>query len=47
MVYQPIEDYGNIGDMHSVALAGEDGSIDWLCRPNYASRSVFSAIFDA
>ena len=31
MAYQPIENYGMIGDMHSVALVGTNGSIDWLC----------------
>jgi hypothetical protein len=28
MTYQPIENYGMIGDMHTVALVGTDGSID-------------------
>ena len=27
MVYQPIENYGIIGDMYTVALVGIDGSI--------------------
>jgi GH15 family glucan-1,4-alpha-glucosidase len=38
MVYQPIENYGIIRDMHSVALVGMDGSIDWLCFPHFDSR---------
>ena len=46
MAYQPIENYGMIGDMHSVALVGTDGSIDWLCWPRFDSPSVFAAILD-
>ena len=46
MTYQPIQDYGIIGDMHSVAPVGTDGSIDWLCFPHFDSPSVFAAILD-
>ncbi len=46
MAYQPIENYGIIGDMHSVALVGMDGSIDWLCFPHFDSPSIFAAILD-
>lgn len=45
--YKPIEDYGVIGDLHSVALVSTDGSIDWCCLPNFASPSIFAAILDA
>ncbi len=46
MPYQPIENYGMIGDMHTVALVGMNGSIDWLCYPHFDSPSVFAAILD-
>jgi GH15 family glucan-1,4-alpha-glucosidase len=46
MAYQPIENYGIIGDMHTVALVGMNGSIDWFCYPHFDSPSVFAAILD-
>jgi len=46
MAYQPIENYGVIGNMHTVALVGMNGSIDWFCCPDFDSPSVFAAILD-
>src|ERR1700752_4560957 len=46
MAYKPIESYGVIGDLHTVALVGMDGSIDWCCLPYFDSPSIFAAILD-
>ena len=47
MRYQPIENHGIVGNMHSAALVGLDGSVEWLCLPRFDSPSVFGAILDA
>ncbi len=46
MPYQPIENYGLIGNMRTTALVGMNGSIDWFCFPHFDSPSVFAAILD-
>jgi GH15 family glucan-1,4-alpha-glucosidase len=45
--YLPIEDYGIIGNLRTVALVGKNGSIDWFCFPRFDSPSVFASILDA
>src|SRR2546429_7932953 len=46
MAYQPIENYGIVGNAHSAALVGMNGSIDWLCFPHLDSPTVFAALLD-
>ncbi|MEM9405942.1 MAG: glycoside hydrolase family 15 protein [Acidobacteriota bacterium] len=45
--YEPINDYGMIGDLHTGALVSSHGGIDWLCAPFFDSPSLFARILDA
>jgi len=46
MSYQPIENYGIIGNLNTVALVGLNGSIDFMCFPQFDSPSVFARLLD-
>jgi GH15 family glucan-1,4-alpha-glucosidase len=44
--YQPIENYGIIGDMHTAALVSITGSIDFMCFNRFDSPTIFAALLD-
>jgi GH15 family glucan-1,4-alpha-glucosidase len=46
MRYQPIGYYGVIGDLHTIALVGMNGSIDFMCFPDLDSPSIFARLLD-
>ena len=46
MAFEPIENYGVIGNMQSIALVGMNGSIDFLSYPDFDSPTIFAALLD-
>jgi len=44
--YLPIEDYGVIGNMKTVALISMLGSVDFMCFPDFDSPSIFASLLD-
>jgi GH15 family glucan-1,4-alpha-glucosidase len=46
MPFEPIENYGVIGNMESIALVGMNGSIDFLSYPHFDSPTIFAALLD-
>jgi GH15 family glucan-1,4-alpha-glucosidase len=46
MDYQPIQNYGVIGNLQTIALVGVHGSIDFLSYPYFDSPTIFAALLD-
>src|SRR5947209_2498008 len=44
--YLPLGEYAAIGDGHTLALVGRDGSIDWMCLPELDAPSTFAAVLE-
>ncbi|HKY33485.1 MAG TPA: glycoside hydrolase family 15 protein [Candidatus Polarisedimenticolia bacterium] len=47
MTYLPIESHGVVGDLSTVALVGLDGTIDFMCLPQFDSPTVFASLLDS
>jgi GH15 family glucan-1,4-alpha-glucosidase len=45
--YLPIENYGVVGDLHTVALIGTNGSVDFMSYPHFGSPTIFAALLDS
>src|SRR5918911_329084 len=45
--YLPIGAYAIIGDCHTMALVGTNGSIDWFCPAQFDGPAVFCRLLDA
>ncbi|HJV66558.1 MAG TPA: trehalase-like domain-containing protein, partial [Geomonas sp.] len=46
VAYPPIERHGVIGDRRTAALVAADGTVDWLCLPDYDGDAIFGSVLD-
>ncbi len=44
--YPPISRHGLVGDRRTAALIAADGTLDWLCLPDYDGAVAFGALLD-
>jgi len=44
--FPAIEDHGIVGDLHTVALVGLDGTVGFMCAPRFDSPPVFASLLD-
>jgi len=42
----PLEAYSVVGDMRTLGVVAETGSLDWLCWPRFDSPSIFGRLLD-
>jgi GH15 family glucan-1,4-alpha-glucosidase len=40
----PLEQYAIVGDTHTAAVVGANGSVDWLCLPRFDSGACFAGL---
>jgi GH15 family glucan-1,4-alpha-glucosidase len=45
--YPPIAQLGVIGDRRTAAVIGADGTVHWLCLPNYDGTPIFGCLLDS
>ena len=41
---EPLGNHALLGDLHTVALVGDTGALDWLCLPRFDSPACFAAL---
>ncbi len=45
--YPSIERHAVVGDRRTAAMVATDGTVDWLCLPDYDGPAIFAALLDA